>query len=145
MTGWCGRTSRTSLQAPPHRSESLLHSSSATSAGPMIDAQIRSGPANSVQAFSACSSAFTGTRLDPAWHSARSRPPRSYPQMGHPRLACSNPAARTREATKTFSIGLVDSSRIAAGRSLRFSTRTEPSRALRVVIVLATLRIVSAD
>ena len=33
-----------------------------------------------------------------------------------------SPAARTREATKTFSIGLADSSRMAAGRSLRFST-----------------------
>ena len=74
----------------------------------------------------AASSAFTGTRLDPAWHNDRSRPSRSKPQTGQPRLACSTPAERIREATKTFSTGLVDSTLIAAGRSLRSRTRTEP-------------------
>ena len=43
----------------------------------MIDAQVRCGPANSVQASIASSSAFTGTRFEPAWHRARSTPSRS--------------------------------------------------------------------
>ena len=43
----------------------------------MIEAHIRCGPANSAHASTASSSAFTGTRFDPAWHSACSTPSRS--------------------------------------------------------------------
>ena len=93
-------------------------------AGPTIEKHIRSGPANSTHASMASASAFTGTRLAPAWQSERSIPSRSKPHTGHPRLPASRPALWIRELTNTFSTGWVASTRMAAGRSPRSRTRT---------------------
>ena len=91
ITGCRGRTSRTLLHELPQRSASRRQRSSATADGPMIEKHIRSGPANSVQAATASGSAFTGTRLAPAWQSEREL---AVPLVGRPGSRDSTPPPR---------------------------------------------------
>jgi hypothetical protein len=66
------------------------------------------------------------------------------PDRDSPGSPCSSPARVLERRRRRSRSGSQTASELLPGRSLRLSTRTEPSRAHRDAIVLATLRMLSA-